>query len=234
MECRRLAGMNEPTPHQTLETIRDDFDRIALLPDEPWNHNLHYRRVLLRRVPRSCAEALDVGCGAGALTRELATRCGHVTGLDLSPNMVAEARRRSAGVANVDYAVADVMTEPLPAGAFDCITAVALLHHLPLEPALSRFRDLLRPGGVLLVLDVRPGEFLPVDLLALGASTLLCLWHTGRPRESQEARQAWAEHGRTDRYPPRAEVRAACERVLPGAAVRRHLIWRYSLVWRKP
>jgi SAM-dependent methyltransferase len=226
--------MYEPAPRQTRETIRDDFDRIALLPDEPWNHNLHYQRPLLRRVPGGCAEALDVGCGTGAFTRELAARCGHVTGLDLSPNMVAEARRRSAGVANVDYAVADFMTEPLPAGTFDCITAVALLHHLPLEAALSRFRDLLRPGGVLLVLDVRPGEFLPVDLLAIGASTALFLWHTSRPRESEAARQVWAAHGRTDRYPPQAEVRAACSRVLPGAAVRRHLIWRYSLVWRKP
>jgi SAM-dependent methyltransferase len=226
--------MDEPVPRQTLDTIRDDFDRIALLPEGKWNHNLHYQRTLLRRVPRGCMEALDVGCGTGALTRQLAARCGHVTGLDLSPNMVAEARRRSAGVANVDCAVADFMTEPLPAGAFDCITAVALLHHLPLEPALSRFRDLLRPGGVLLVLDVRPGEFLPADVLTLGVSTALFLWHTGRLRESEVARQVWAAHGRTDRYPPQAEVRTACARVLPGSEVRRHLIWRYSLVWRKP
>ena len=225
--------MDEPGPRQTLDTIRDDFDRIALLPEE-WNNNRHYHPVLLRRAPRGCAEALDVGCGAGGFTRERATRCGHVTGLDLSPNMVAQARRRSTDVANVDYAVADVMTEPLPAGAFDCIAAVALLHHLPLEPALIRFRDLLRPGGVLLVLDVRRGEFLPADLVALGITTLLHLWHTGRLREAPDVREAWEAHARTDHFPPPSEVRAVATRVLPGATVRTHLIWRYSLFWRKP
>ena len=167
-------------------------------------------------------------------TRELATRCGHVTGLDLSPNMVVEARRRSVGVANVDYAVADVMMESLPAGAFDCVAAVALLHHLPLEAALTRFGDLLRPGGVLLVLDVRRGEFLPADLVALGITTLLRLWHTRRLREAPDVREAWEVHARTDHFPPPSEVRAAAARVLPGAAVRTHLIWRYSLFWRKP
>jgi len=165
-------------------------------------------------------------------TRELATRCGHVTGLDLSPNMVAEARRRSAGITNVDYAVADVMMESLPAGAFDCVAAVALLHHLPLEAALTRFGDLLRPGGVLLVLDVRRGEFLPADLVALGVTTLLHLRHTGRPRESPEARRAWEAHARTDHFPPPAEVRQVAARVLHGAEVRTLLLWRYSLVWR--
>jgi SAM-dependent methyltransferase len=221
------------TPLQTNETIRDDFDRIALLPAS-WSHNDHYHGTLLRQVPRGCREALDVGCGTGAFSRLLAARCGHVTGVDLSPVMVAEARRRSAGLANVDYAVADVMTDPLPVGAFDCVAAVALLHHLPLEPALTRFRELLRPGGVLLVLDIRSGDSLPADLLALGVSTVLHLWHNRRPRESAEAREAWEAHGRTDRFQPPAEVRAACADVLPGARVRPHLIWRYSLFWRKP
>ena len=57
--------MDEPESRQTLDTIRDDFDRIALLPEE-WNNSRQYHRLLLRRVPRGCARALDVGCGAGS------------------------------------------------------------------------------------------------------------------------------------------------------------------------
>ena len=209
---------------QTPDTIRADFDRIADLPDVRWDHNHHYHPVLLRHVPPGCAEALDAGCGLGDFTRLLAARCGHVTGLDLSPNMLARARRRSTGVANVDYLLADIMTEPLPTGAFDCLTSIALLHHLPLDAGLRRFRDLLRPGGVLLVLDIRPGGFLPADLVSLGASTALLLRHTGRPREDPAVRAAWEEHGRTDRFPRLDEVREACGRVLPGARIRSHLI----------
>jgi len=47
----------------------------------------------------------------------------------------------------------------------------------------------------------------------------------------QKARE---EHGKTDAYPTLAEVRQACETELGGAAVRRRLLWRYTVVWRKP
>jgi hypothetical protein len=67
-----------------------------------------------------------------------------------------------------------------------------------------------------------------------GAARVLRLRHTGRLADPPEQRRAWKEHGRTDHYLALAEVRAACARVLPGATVRRHLLWRYSVVWRRP
>jgi SAM-dependent methyltransferase len=219
---------------QTVETIRADFDRIALLPDRGWNHNRHYHARLLDHVPQGCREALDAGCGTGELTRLLAPRCARVTGVDLSPNMVAEARKRSAELANVHYAVADFMTAPLPAGGFDCVASVAVLHHLPLADALGRLGDLLRPGGTLLVLDLRESGPLVADLGVLAVSLVLRAWHNGRLREPRADRDAWTAHGRTDRHCPMAEVRDVCARVLPGSQVERLLFWRYWLVWRKP
>jgi len=47
-------------------------------------------------------------------------------------------------------------------------------------------------------------------------------------------REAWRQHGEHDRYLTLAQVRQVCARVLPGTHVRRHLLWRYSIVWRKP
>ena len=73
-----------------------------------------------------------------------------------------------------------------------------------------------------------------MSLLAVPAARLLRLRHTGRLGDPPELRRAWAEHGRSDRYLTLAEVRAACAGALPGASVRRHLLWRYSVVWRKP
>jgi SAM-dependent methyltransferase len=157
-----------------------------------------------------------------------------VTGIDLSQRMVAEARKRSAGLGNVDYLVADFMTAPLPVRGFDCVASVAVLHHLPLADALRRLGELLRPGGLLLVLDLRRNGPIVADAGALAASLALGAWHNRRLREPAAVREAWAAHGRTDRYPSMAEVRAAGARALPGAEVRRLLLWRYSLVWRKP
>lgn len=216
--------------------VRADFDRLAGLSRDGWDHNAHYHGFLLGQVPARCRLALDVGCGTGAFARLLAGRCRRVVAIDLSPRMVEVARARSASRPNVEYLVADAMAWPFARGRFDCVASIAAAHHLPLVPLLARMRDGLAPGGTLLLLDIyrpRSPADLAVSLLAVPASRVLRLRHSGRLADPPELRRAWEEHGRTDRYLSLAEVRAACERVLPGAVVRRHLLWRYSVVWRR-
>ena len=178
-----------------------------------------------------------MGCGTGAFARLLAGRCERVLAFDLAPRMVAVARSRTGGHPNLGYLVADAATWPFPPARFDCVASIAAAHHLPLRPLLARMRDALAPGGTLLVLDVHrlriPAD-LAVSLLAVPAARLLRLRHTGRLGDPPELRRAWAEQGRSDRYLTLAEVRDACAGVLPGASVRRHLLWRYSIVWRRP
>ena len=219
------------------DVIRRDFDRIALLSERGWDHNSHYHSALLRKLPEHLDQALDVGCGTGELTRLLALRARKVTGIDLSPEMVRVARERSGGCGNVSYAVGEYMSVRLPREGFDCIAAVATAHHMNVEAFLCRACDLLAPGGVLLVLDLYRAAT-PLDLLLCAAAVpvnlILRLRHAGALRRSAALRGAWREHGRHDVVPRLREVRQACRRCLPGGAVRRHLLWRYSLVWRKP
>ena len=132
---------------------------------------------------------------------------------------------------------ADALTWPLPAAGFDAVASVATFHHLPLAPMFARLRDALRPGGVLLVLDVVAEPTLREvarSALAFPLNLLGRLATTGRLRPPPEARAAWDAHFSTDRFPAVAEVRAAAGELLPGARLRQHLFWRYSLVWRKP
>lgn len=200
-------------------------------------HPLRRWATLLSQLPRRCRLALDVGCGTGGFARLLAGRCDRVLGVDLAPRMVEVARARSGGRPDLDYLVADATTWPFRPARFDCVASIAAAHHLPLVPLLARMAAAVAPGGTLLVLDIyrprRPAD-LALSLLAVPGSRLLRLRHTGRLVEPAELRRAWEEHGRTDRYLTLAEVRAACARVLPGARVRRHLLWRYSVVWRRP
>ena len=79
-------------------TIQTDFDRIALLPDNDWDHNSHYHSFLLRQLPSHCGYTLDIGCGTGLFTRLLAGRSDEVLVLDLSPQMIHVARERSKGI----------------------------------------------------------------------------------------------------------------------------------------
>jgi SAM-dependent methyltransferase len=226
-----MEGLQDPAK------VRADFDRLAGLSGEGWDHNAHYHRFLLGRLPARCRLALDVGCGTGGFARLLAGRCDRVLAVDLSTRMVEVARARSGGHPNLDYLVADAAAWPFHRGRFDCVASIAAAHHLPLAPLLAGMRDSLAPGGTLLLLDVyrpRSPADLAVSLLAVPVARVLRLRHTGRLADPPELRRAWEEHGRTDRYLGLAEVRAACARVLPGAAVRRHLLWRYSVVWRRP
>jgi ubiquinone/menaquinone biosynthesis C-methylase UbiE len=83
--------------------IAADFDRIALLPEGGFDHNSVYHRFLLRELGARPGHVLDLGCGSGAFTRLVATKATRVTGIDLSGNMIAAARRRSAGSPQIEF-----------------------------------------------------------------------------------------------------------------------------------
>ena len=221
---------------QTTESVRADFDRIASLDGGGWDHNAHYHAYLLSQLPARCGRALELGCGAGEFSRLLAGRAASVLALDLSPRMVARARELSEAHPNVAYAVADAATYEFPDGEFDCVATLTTLHHLPAETVLRKIRRALRPGGVFVCLDLyrreRIGE-LVFDAAAYPASLLLRLWKAGSVRPPREVREAYAEHGKTDSYLTLPQVARLCAAVMPGARVRRHLLWRYSVVWTK-
>ena len=222
---------------QPSDVIQADFDQLATFSDDGWSHNSHYHAYLLRHLPSPCEESLDIGCGTGAFARLLAQRSAQVLAVDLSPEMIRVAQERSAGFPNITYQVADVLAWDFPAERFDCVASIATFHHLPMEPMLAAIKAALKPGGVLLILDLYESQGWQERLndgLAMPASLTLRWLRSGRLRESDEARQAWAAHGEHDVYPQISQVREICSAILPGATVKRHLFWRYSLVWRKP
>jgi ubiquinone/menaquinone biosynthesis C-methylase UbiE len=219
-----------------MSTIQKDFDRIALVSEDGAAHNDHYHNFLLRHLPSNCHNVLEIGCGTGAFARRLAERSQQVLALDLSPEMLRLARERAIQFPNIDFQLADVFKLPLSHEHFDCIASIATLHHLPLAEMLLKMKAALKPGGVLLILDL----FEPVGLLdslanlvAVPVSVTLRLIHHGRLRPRREERAAWAAHEAHDLYPTMSEVRALCASLLPGARIRQHLLWRYSIVWEK-
>jgi SAM-dependent methyltransferase len=213
------------------EVVRADFDRIAPLIADPDAVGPEGER-LLARLPADCGAVLDVGCGTGALCRRLAGRAGRVVGIDLSPEMVRIARVRSAGIDNLELAVADVMTWEPPAGGFDAVVSMAALHHLPLAAGLARLAAAVRPGGLLLVVDLfdtRGLRELPYNALSAAARRL-----AGRVRRHDPAATAaWRAHDAHDHHQRLGVIRRTAAARLPGARVRRHLGWRYSLEWRR-
>jgi ubiquinone/menaquinone biosynthesis C-methylase UbiE len=219
-----------------MSTTQTDFDRIALISWDDWDHNKHYHGFLLRHLPAHCQAALEIGCGTGALSRRLAERSDRVVALDLSPQMIHTAKERSQCYSNIEFQVADATTWEFPLEQFDCVASIATLHHLPIEEMLLKMTGALRLGGTLIVLDLYEATGL-IDLItgvvAIPTNWVLRLVKNGRLRERREVSEAWAEHGKKDIYSTLPHIHRVCEAVLPGARVRRHLLWRYSIVWER-
>jgi SAM-dependent methyltransferase len=197
-----------------------------LVPDEQrWNGNIHLLRRLLRRVPPSARRGLDVGCGEGVTTRLLRPHVETAIGIDEDAESLELARSQGG---DVGYARADLLRAPFPDGAFDVVSAVAVLHHGDLEPALRRLRALLAPGGVLLVVGFARNRS-PLDYAYALAGTI---WL----RRHMWFRGSWETPSpkRWDFELTYAETAAVCRRVLPGCAFRRDPLFRFTLTWVSP
>ncbi|MFD8939090.1 class I SAM-dependent methyltransferase [Streptomyces sp. NPDC059578] len=201
--------------------------------DEPdpkpyWNTNVARHPGILRAVPEGCGDALDVGCGDGLLARKLTGRAQRVTGIDRSPEMIARAREHAVDRPQLDFVEGDFLAAELPAAGYDFICSVTTVHHMDFDEALLRMRELLRPGGVLVVVglarETSPGEWAALIAAAPVVRITKVLRRAGGP-EGMPVADPEMGYG---------QVRAAARRLLPGVRYRRHVLRRYSLTWRKP
>jgi SAM-dependent methyltransferase len=105
---------------------------------------------------RGTEDVVDVATGGGALALAMAPHARHVTGVDLTPAMLQQAREtvRTRGLANVDLLEGDVEALPLADGCCDVITSCRAVHHFhDMERSFAEMRRVLRPGGRLGVVD---------------------------------------------------------------------------------
>ena len=94
---------------------------------------------------------VDMGCGPGQVARYLADRGLPVMGVDLSPGMLAQARRLNPGI---EFQAGNMLSLAAPAGSWAGIAAFYSIIHIPrplVVEALREFCRVLRPGGALLL-----------------------------------------------------------------------------------
>ena len=141
-------------------------------------------------------EAADLGCGPGQLVIELARRSPglHVTGIDLSEEMVARGQdnARRAGVSDrVSFRRGDARQIPFPDASLDLVVSTLSLHHWSDPVAvLDEIARVLRPGGSFLVFDLRRDMIAPCWLLLWFATHFIVPASLRRVNEPLSSRNA--------------------------------------------
>ncbi len=97
--------------------------------------------------------ALEIGCGVGRMTRALARMFGHVTAVDVSDEMLAQARSNLAELQNVTLVLGDGSTLAcLPDAAFDFAFSFIVFQHIPSREVISSYAKevfrVLKPGAL--------------------------------------------------------------------------------------
>jgi ubiquinone/menaquinone biosynthesis C-methylase UbiE len=148
------------------DLVRAYYDEFADVYDvkhgvvgagQSYNFQRYYEPFLTEHVPEA-ARVLELGCGTGVYTRWLLDRGCTVVAMDISPNILEQARRRCPE--GTFYAgdcedPASALPADLQAGVFDAIVGVNTFSYYPNKgPALANYRALLKPGGRIVLIDM--------------------------------------------------------------------------------
>jgi len=105
------------------------------------------RRVkMLSNHLRSGMSVLELGCGTGSFTRELARSGADIVAIDVSPELL-EVATANCSAPNVRYEIQNAYELSYPEGVFDSVVGSSVLHHLEIEAALREIYRVLKPGG---------------------------------------------------------------------------------------
>jgi len=208
-----LEGIDDPE-------VARGFNSVTRMP-----HMRFLRWYVARRAVGmvSQGQAADLGCGPGFLVLELARQSPqlHVTGIDISDEMLTEAdaiSRGSSASHRVSFKKGDVEELPLEDGSMDLVVSTLSLHHWSDPVAvLNEVARVLRPGGSFLIFDLRRDMVAPAWLMIWFVTHVVVPPALRRMNEPLASRDA--------SYTPEEAAQLAKQSRLTGWRVTRSPLW---------
>lgn len=140
-------------------TVAEDYDTQFYQKPDPYptlryRHNYFLELIDAESFPPG-AKALDIGCGPGELSFDLARRSFETIGMDISAQMIDICRAKQARLAPaapVTFTIGDIEHLPYPDASFDCITAAGVVEYLTGDEGWAvELHRVLKPGGILVL-----------------------------------------------------------------------------------
>jgi len=119
---------------------------------------------------------LDIGCGGGILSEEIARRGFDVTGIDFSPSSIEAAKQHAAkmNLTNVKYIVGNAYSLPFEDESFDGVIMSDVLEHIhDLQKAIKEISRVLKPNGIFVFDTINRTLFSYIFIKQIGESRLL-------------------------------------------------------------
>jgi 2-polyprenyl-3-methyl-5-hydroxy-6-metoxy-1,4-benzoquinol methylase len=198
--------------------------------DTYWNHNTAFHDELISDAKLRGGRVLDMGGGDGLLLQRIAPFVQQVIGIDPDNTAIELAQTRLAGISNVALINGDFLAMSIPKEEerYATVICVATLHHMDLRSALLHIRQVLAPGGRLLIIGLADDKSW-MDLVFSGLVLL--------PIRIMDRFHGGASNPNVRITAPKEtirEIRQIAQQILPGVKVRRRFYFRYSLAWDKP
>ncbi|MEM9299915.1 MAG: class I SAM-dependent methyltransferase [Bacteroidota bacterium] len=140
-------GEIDETYNEVAELYDNTFDDIKVRSDEyNW---------IIKHLPESTnINLLDVGCGNGALLKELSDRIAHGVGVDVSEKLLQCAKRHNAENEHIKFQKLEGPQLPLPTGECDLVISLLSFRYLDWDPIMPEIVRVLKPEGKLLIIDM--------------------------------------------------------------------------------
>ena len=197
-----------------LNQAQQYWDNEAATFDAEPDHGLSdpivlaaWTKLLQRWQPAPPAKILDIGCGTGSLSLALARLGHHVTGIDLSPKMIAQAKAKAEQArVDIEFEVMGAVKPEFPPQTFDGIVCRHVLWMLPeLTAVLQTWTNLLKPPAKILLVEGfwHTGGGLHAEelLAALPAS-----WQNVAVQNLSDQPEFWGKDVHDERYALTAEI----------------------------
>ncbi|WP_020579480.1 class I SAM-dependent methyltransferase [Actinopolymorpha alba] len=144
----RIAKGARPSPNIWNSPGTYELENLAVDPDRV------IESAMLERRPLTGARVLDVGCGSGFHLPGFAAQAARVIGVEPHGDLVDRARRRCAGLRNVEVRQGSAQLLPVPDASVDVVHARWAYFFGPgCEPGLAELRRVVRRGGAAFIID---------------------------------------------------------------------------------